>query len=342
MESTDKTDYGALSPSPRGIETWAPYSPFSLPEPTGHFSLLEPSEVSRILNFSEDPEAIPDCDSKEGDGAYAQQDAMNLDVIVKVSGLNSPITHPAALYGGMEPETNPYQSLNPEETDMKLHRRVDDPYSTLMHQSNAMTSSESLLAMNSKMSDSTVTVLKAVEAHASENGLVNESRVPEVKMNDKSSHPAESSISQFRAVDRILSGPNDGRSENVFRSQLNPEKDYWKTCGSSLQEEGFVPCATQGKESKAKKETMATEEELKRLRRVKNRASVEKCRAKQRMRMEALKTEMKALVSENKTLRDLTAWMDSTVDAISLQVMKFSSSQDGSNAVDSGIRPQVE
>lgn len=45
-----------------------------------------------------------------------------------------------------------------------------------------------------------------------------------------------------------------------------------------------------------------TDDEIKRMRRVKNRESVEKCRMKQRLRMEALQVEQTCLVGENKTL----------------------------------------
>lgn len=47
-----------------------------------------------------------------------------------------------------------------------------------------------------------------------------------------------------------------------------------------------------------------TEEEVKRMRRVKNRESVEKCRTKQRMRTEALQVEQTCLVNENKAMND--------------------------------------
>lgn len=47
-----------------------------------------------------------------------------------------------------------------------------------------------------------------------------------------------------------------------------------------------------------------TEDEVKRMRRVKNRESVEKCRTKQRLRMERLQVEQTCLVGENKRLGD--------------------------------------
>lgn len=47
-----------------------------------------------------------------------------------------------------------------------------------------------------------------------------------------------------------------------------------------------------------------SEEELKKLRRVKNRESVERCRTKQRLRMEALQVEQTCLRLENKNLRE--------------------------------------
>lgn len=48
-----------------------------------------------------------------------------------------------------------------------------------------------------------------------------------------------------------------------------------------------------------------TEEELRKIRRVKNRESVEKCRAKQRLRLEALQVEQSCLRSENEAMRGL-------------------------------------
>lgn len=47
-----------------------------------------------------------------------------------------------------------------------------------------------------------------------------------------------------------------------------------------------------------------SEEELRKLRRVKNRASVEKCRTKQRLRMEALQVEQKCLMSECSVIQE--------------------------------------
>lgn len=53
-----------------------------------------------------------------------------------------------------------------------------------------------------------------------------------------------------------------------------------------------------------------SEEELKKLRRVKNRASVEKCRTKQRLRMEALQMEMNVLTCENLVMRETANKLD--------------------------------
>lgn len=64
-----------------------------------------------------------------------------------------------------------------------------------------------------------------------------------------------------------------------------------------------------------------TEEELKRIRRVKNRASVEKCRTKQRKRMESLEIELQALQQENNNLLAVTKCVLSTFDAISREVL---------------------
>lgn len=47
-----------------------------------------------------------------------------------------------------------------------------------------------------------------------------------------------------------------------------------------------------------------SEEELRKMRRVKNRASVEKCRTKQRLRMEALQVEQKCLISECTVIKE--------------------------------------
>lgn len=63
-----------------------------------------------------------------------------------------------------------------------------------------------------------------------------------------------------------------------------------------------------------------SEEELKRIRRVKNRASVEKCRTKQRKRMEALEIEMRCLKQENRNLEAVTKCVAGTSEAICMEV----------------------
>lgn len=64
-----------------------------------------------------------------------------------------------------------------------------------------------------------------------------------------------------------------------------------------------------------------TDEELKRIRRVKNRASVEKCRTKQRKRMESLEIELQMLQEENSNLLAVTKCVVSTFDVISRDVV---------------------
>jgi hypothetical protein len=66
-----------------------------------------------------------------------------------------------------------------------------------------------------------------------------------------------------------------------------------------------------------------TDEEMKRIRRVKNRASVEKCRTKQRKRMEALELELQALQQENSNLLAVTKCILSTFDTITREVFSL-------------------
>jgi hypothetical protein len=63
-----------------------------------------------------------------------------------------------------------------------------------------------------------------------------------------------------------------------------------------------------------------SEDELRRIRRVKNRASVEKCRNKQRRRMEALEVELHALHQENNHLQAVTKCIMETFETISREV----------------------
>lgn len=70
-----------------------------------------------------------------------------------------------------------------------------------------------------------------------------------------------------------------------------------------------------------------TEEELKRIRRVKNRASVEKCRTKQRKRMESLEIELQMLQEENSTLLAVTKCVVSNFDVISRDVVAITGSK---------------
>lgn len=63
-----------------------------------------------------------------------------------------------------------------------------------------------------------------------------------------------------------------------------------------------------------------SEEELKRIRRVKNRASVEKCRTKQRKRMEALEIEMHCLRQENRNLEAVTKCVIGTSESMCAEI----------------------
>lgn len=63
-----------------------------------------------------------------------------------------------------------------------------------------------------------------------------------------------------------------------------------------------------------------SEEELKRIRRVKNRASVEKCRTKQRKRMEALEVEMHCLRQENRNLEAVTKCILGTSESMCAEI----------------------
>jgi Basic region leucine zipper len=65
--------------------------------------------------------------------------------------------------------------------------------------------------------------------------------------------------------------------------------------------------------------TAMSEEEQKRIRRVKNRASVEKCRNKQRKRMEALEQEKLALIRDNKAMLGVCKAVIASFDAISTE-----------------------
>lgn len=68
-----------------------------------------------------------------------------------------------------------------------------------------------------------------------------------------------------------------------------------------------------------------TDDEVKRMRRVKNRESVEKCRTKQRLRMEALQIEQTCLKSENQMLRATVMQIERLVSAFN----KSSANRDG-------------
>lgn len=63
------------------------------------------------------------------------------------------------------------------------------------------------------------------------------------------------------------------------------------------------------------------EEEMRKIRRVKNRASVEKCRMKQRQRMEALESELKWLRQENLVMQEVTKRVQNTFDTIRAEVV---------------------
>jgi len=83
-----------------------------------------------------------------------------------------------------------------------------------------------------------------------------------------------------------------------------------------------VPSATRA--SKRGTKDPPTEEEQKRIRRVKNRASVEKCRHKQRMRLESLTQERTALGHENVLLRNSADEVRTVMQIILEQVASLS------------------
>ena len=71
-------------------------------------------------------------------------------------------------------------------------------------------------------------------------------------------------------------------------------------------------------------DSIATEEEAKRIRRVKNRASVEKCRTKQRQRLDRLNKERASLTDENELLRDTADQVRGSMQMILEQVAGLS------------------
>lgn len=315
------------SPSPRGIETWGPCSPFNLPNPSTALTLVEPTEISRILD-----DALSDSDNLEfSTTRKSEQDLLPLISIVDSQFIQGGSSeefkeHTADGSGGAK-TTNGLDGVNDFEfsSNIGLHKECHPAPMEVYSEHEARVAKDSFMFpqwTNDKSGDGNTDgcgedeCISVVMGHG------------DLSVDEQN---ASSILSQKRTLETV-------QAEAVTRTRCYDAERCYNSRGSetvedcsmkklrySLGMDGNGEKWQDGskQEGQGQGSVKLTEEELKRIRRVKNRASVEKCRAKQRMRMEALQCELKVLKYENQTLRDLTTWMDSSVNDISSQMTEL-------------------
>lgn len=315
----EKIDPGPSSPSPRGIETWGPCSPFNLPEPTGPLDFIEPEELSKLLHVSD----ISNIDASCGeDDSYVLPDNgfMDVDGSFESGGLQSLVGE--GQVDAVNDSPDGFDSFSkPDEDDSSLshHEANRDPSLSPFRIEAFLSPEHKVLHFpDANMPDGEVKMGTMCGAEHEEEDLCFDFDVgnPE-DLNDVSV------ISNGEIVDMVCetrkASEPDVRDHRELEGKRYAKKNSKGNFAEGKRAAGDGPSEGKGKDAK-----IFSEDELKRIRRVKNRASVEKCRTKQRLRMEALQNELATLTSENKALRDLTSWMDSSVDEISSQVTMFS------------------
>lgn len=319
--------YGPSSPSPRGVETWGPCSPFVLPDPSTHITLIEHEEISLVLDGHLNGKIGNEAANKSHKVGLPKSGLMELETIFETTEpllraierpVNGSISHAATL-----------DDLSAMESD-EHDRFIDDLFlqlKTNTHQD----------AGSNQQSCSIRDTDKCLSIHPNTHLDHGASLNYGIDRKDDEKHGRH--ISDIREVQKLVMSTHviDGgksriRGENAFREGvIETYQIPTKVVKPQLFQRGKnVLHANLMKDKMNTNDNSPgehlSEEELKRIRRVKNRASVEKCRTKQRLRMEALQTELKTLTSENKALRDLTTWMDPSVVVISTQLSETASS----------------
>lgn len=329
-----KVDPGPSSPSPRGVETWGPCSPFNLPEPTGQMQFLPPDELSKIMHPPDINNIYSTHSPKEG-FALPKSGYMDAEEYARMAAnLQASVPHRQVHETEMESSTTRESFVKLEHVNTSLVQSKTD-----FCEAFPALPAETLLFPEHKLTQIPETLLQTPDVQTDIQDELNCMRI----MSETQGHEHELPFSidfQNPAEMTLTSSMSGPASVHVACEAKTAKKTQIDApmCHSQLEETGNqkvekkeyaeeTPSGDGALDSKGREGVNICADELKRIRRVKNRASVEKCRTKQRLRMEALQLEMATLQSENKALRDLTSWMDSSVDAISSQVTTFSSAQ---------------
>lgn len=324
------------SPSPRGVETWGPCSPFVLPNPSPHINFIQPEEITAVLNRPLSERSSKSQVDKGGRiSRLPKNDFMEMEDLFR----EAEVPYQTPLSPGNEAATH----MDAKMTDLPFldgnedGNFIDDLFLQLkpsFHGDSALCPVQTEMKNTVKCNESphsltqwNATVLKSDLEVRDKDSYGR--KVPNTEAQNFRNKNRMSDHFRFTAGEKAaLKGRNDIfiASENETETSfVKSEKDS-ATTNPTNDRSGVQAVGCNDHLSEA---------ELKRIRRVKNRASVEKCRTKQRLRMEALQTELENLTSENKTLRELASWMDSSVVVISTQLSEPEALRENSNSISS-------
>lgn len=310
-ETTDKMPTRIPSPSPRGIESMGHCSPFKLPNPSTTIDNLLVEDVTASFDDADmDTSDVP-CDYKEmhnetfhsNNQDPSKADDPNPNMSIQTDNLlNLPFNDFLAKPFFNNP-INDFinDGAHGNEGASPIHDTPDFV---------KLNPSSNVIQENGKLKMSTFTELPTTmtrEPVMTNNSIGSKKGFIGDQFND-----AESTGSCLRGIG--LKEVNS--TSNYGKSAFHPIMKRSNSASKNKNRARLNNAKNSGNGSTKK----MSEEELKRIRRVKNRASVEKCRTKQRLRMEALQDERKTLQVENKALEGLTEWMDSKLMVISSEI----------------------
>lgn len=325
-----KGSYGPASPSPRGVETWEPCSPFFVSDPSAQVNMIEPDEISLVLS------------DHEGWKGRVCPKTRDSKLLVLPQSAQSGFMELEKLFEG---NRSPFRVTDRPANDASSQdeKKVVDVSALERHEHDKLI--EELFLPLEKDSGYENSSLQQFPSHDGEDTsltIPNNSCRKECVLSMSETAPESCSVNALEVMDLPISDSEiDERNAPERKKALFTER-IMESCQHPMK--GERSPLSRGDETlvNVKKVSVVngtpnnlgygpgenlSEEDLKRIRRVKNRASVEKCRTKQRLRTEALQMELKALTSENKTLRDLTTWMGSNVNVISTHLAEAASSE---------------
>lgn len=286
--------FGIASPSPRGIEGWGLYPPFSFNSPPPQSDLLRDTELSLVIDESHplelnciERDPFPDIERPSNEGEI---DSMQLTGSINEPDISmeNPNKHEFVPVKRMIQ----FPAITDAEMDGPSNAGKNIPFSVSPDCTNL---NRMLLFSNEQISSASQI------NERQDSVLKRRPQLPYLKpMHIEPERPLEP-----KPIDRDINPKQPRGIASVHRRGKH---------GSSF--------TNRGKARVNREWSHLSEEELKKLRRVKNRESVEKCRTKQRLRMEALQMEQACLTTENKTLREMKELIKESCNEISAQVLK--------------------